>query len=143
MTGARPIAASRGRALDQFTMFEPNRPRVVIADDYPSIVATLQRLLSPHCDVVATASDVGSLLVAVGRLQPDIVLLDLNLPGGSSLLACQEITRTPGGPRVIVLTGDPDSTFRTHVLDAGASAFIDKFAMSAELLPAMARVLAS
>ena len=120
-------------------MAEPKRLRVLIADDYLPMAVALQRLLSVHCDVVGTVADCGSLMEATKRLDPDIVLLDLNLPSGSSLVACQDITRTAPHTRVIVLTGGLDSTLRPHVLAAGASAFIDKSAVRHELLAAIAR----
>ena len=117
------------------------RPRVVIADDHSSIVEALRILLAPDCDVVAAVSDCDALLEAARRLQPDVVLLDLNLPDGTSLLACEEITRTARGTRVIMLTGGADANDRPHVLAAGASAFIDKYSIADELLPAIARSL--
>jgi DNA-binding NarL/FixJ family response regulator len=121
---------------------EARRPRVLIADDYPTIVGALTRLLSDHCDIVGAVSDFDALLEAASRLQPEIVLLDLNLPRGNSLLACQEITRTAQRSKVIVMTGGADATDRPHVLAAGACAFIDKYAMADELLSTIARVLA-
>ena len=117
------------------------RPRVLIADDHSSIVEALRIMLAPDFDVVATVPDCDALLEAVKRLQPHIVLLDLNLPDGTSLSACQEITRTGQGTKVIMLTGGADATDRPHVLGAGASAFIDKYSMADELPAAIARAL--
>jgi DNA-binding NarL/FixJ family response regulator len=120
---------------------EARRPRVLIADDYPTIVGGLERLLSDECEIVGAVSDCDALLEAARRLQPDIVLLDLNLPRGNSLLACREITRTQR-TRVIVLTGGADAADRPHVLAAGACAFIDKYAIADDLLSTIARALA-
>lgn len=111
---------------------------MLIADDYPPMVVALTRLLSTSCEVVASAADCSSLLHATKRLQPDAVVVDLNLRGGNSLLACEEITRTHPNTRVIVLTGGLDLTIRPHVLAAGASAFLDKNAIATELLSAIA-----
>jgi DNA-binding NarL/FixJ family response regulator len=118
------------------------RPRVLIADDHSSIVGALRVLLAPHCDIVAAVTDCTALLDATRRLQPDIVLLDLNLPNGTSLQACQEIAATARGTKVIVLTGGADASDRPQVLASGASAFIDKFSMADELLPAIAQASA-
>jgi CheY-like chemotaxis protein len=118
------------------------RPRVLIADDHSSIVGALRVLLTPHCDIVAIVTDCNAMLEATRRLQPDIVLLDLNLPDGTSLRACQEITQTARRTSVIMLTGGADPTDRPHVLAAGASAFIDKFSIADELLPAIAQAVA-
>src|SRR5689334_21032500 len=118
------------------------RPRVLIADDHSAIVGALRVLLAAHCDIVETVTNCRALLEATRRLQPDIVLLDLHLPNGTSLVACREITATASGTRVIMLTGGADANDRPHVLAAGASAFIDKFVIADELLPAITRALA-
>jgi CheY-like chemotaxis protein len=67
------------------------RLQVLIADDYPPMVAALRGLLSAECDVVGTVADGTELLESVARLQPDVVVADLNLPGVSGLEACREI----------------------------------------------------
>jgi CheY-like chemotaxis protein len=69
---------------------------------------SLQRLLSLSCDAIATAPDCSCLLDRAKRRQPDIVLPDLNLPGGDSLMACEEITHAPSPHPAIVLTGGLD-----------------------------------
>ena len=56
------------------------RPRVLIADDYPDIVNAVSRLLSLDCDIVGTVADGSELLEAARRLQPDVIVLDVNLP---------------------------------------------------------------
>ena len=55
------------------------RPRVLLADDYPDLVKAISRLLSLDCDVVGSVTDGGALLEAVQRLQPDVIVLDVNL----------------------------------------------------------------
>ena len=115
------------------------RPRVLIAEDYPAMVVALRSLLSPDCDIVAEVADCGALLEATQRLQPNIIVLDLHLPGGNSLLACQEITSAARRTTVIIVTAGLDETLRADVIAAGASAFVDKSAIYAELLPAIAQ----
>ena len=119
-------------------MAEPQRLRVLIADDYEPMVAALERLVSLDCDVVGRLADGISLLAETKRLQPDVLLLDLNLPGIDSLWACREIRRTTRSTKVIVLTGGLDPNLRPDVLAAGAFAFIAKSAAPNELLAAIA-----
>jgi DNA-binding NarL/FixJ family response regulator len=114
------------------------RLRVLIADDYPPIVDALERILSIECDVVGRIADGATLLAETQRLQPDVLLLDLNLPNVNSLSACQEITRTTS-TRVIVLTGGLDPGIRSEVMEAGASAFLDKGAVQ-DLLAALGQL---
>jgi two-component system, NarL family, invasion response regulator UvrY len=120
-------------------MTAPPRLRVLIADDYGPMVAALERLVSLDCDVVGRLADGMSLLAETKRLQPDVLLLDLNLPSIDSLWACQEIRRTTPSTKVIVLTGGLDPNLRPQVLAAGASAFIEKSAAPRELLAAIAQ----
>ena len=80
------------------------RPRVLIADDYPDIVNAVSRLLSLDCDIVGTVADGSELLEAARRLQPDVIVLDVNLPNVDSLRACRDITRMNPEIKVIMFT---------------------------------------
>lgn len=115
------------------------RLRVLIADDYPPMVTALRGLLSAECDVVETVADGAALLESVARLQPDVVVADVNLPSISGLEACREIVRSNSKTRVILVTGLPDDTVRQRAIAAGAYAFIAK-AMAGDLLEAIKRV---
>ena len=55
------------------------RPRVLIADDYPDMVKAIIRLLSPDCDIVGTVAEGSALLETAQRLQPNVIVLDVNL----------------------------------------------------------------
>jgi DNA-binding NarL/FixJ family response regulator len=124
-------------------MSEVKPVRVLIADDYPPMVSALERLISLSCEVIGTVSNYPSLLDVARRLEPDVVVVDLNLPGGNSLVACQEIPRMRPSTRGIVVTAGLDPSLRTYVLGAGASAFIDKTAGADELLAAIIQRRAS
>src|SRR5262245_11381897 len=115
-------------------MTDTARVRVLIADDYAPIVAALERVVSLDCEVVGRLADGVSLLAETKRLQPDVLLLDLNLPNVNSLWACKEIRRTAPSTKIIVMTGGLDPDLRPDVLAAGASAFIEKSAAPDELL---------
>ena len=71
------------------------RPRVLLADDYPEMVNALSRLLELDCEIVGIVADGSALLQEVQRLQPDVIVLDVNLPNVHSLEACREIARDP------------------------------------------------
>ena len=68
------------------------RPRVLLADDYPDMVKAVSRLLALDCEIVGTVADGGALVETAQRLQPDVIVLDVNLPNVHSLEACREIT---------------------------------------------------
>ena len=102
------------------------RPRVLMADDYPDIVKAVSRLLALDCEIVGTVSDGSALLEAVRRLQPDVIVLDVNLPNVHSLEACREITRVNPTTKVIMFTAMSDPASSQAFLEAGASAFVSK-----------------
>ncbi|HEY7056348.1 MAG TPA: response regulator transcription factor [Vicinamibacterales bacterium] len=116
------------------------RPRVLVADDHPSVLKSLQRLLSFDCDVVGTVNDGRALLDAVARLKPDVVLADLNMPTVSGLDACRQLTRSGSSVKVILLSAMDDADVTRAALAAGASAFLVKYSLrSGELVAAVKR----
>ena len=109
-----------------------NRPRILIADDHPGVLAMLSRVLSLECDVVGTVGDGAALLDSVAQLHPDVVLADLNMPGLSGLDVCRQLTRSNPGVKVIVLSGADDVEIAERALAAGASAFFVKHRLRTE-----------
>jgi len=62
-----------------------SRPRVLLADDYPDLVKAVSQLLALDCEIVGSVEDGSALLQAAQRLQPDVIVLDVNLPNVHSL----------------------------------------------------------
>ncbi len=118
------------------------RPRVLLADDFPDLVTAIGRLLAPECQVVGSVDDGGLLLDAAERLQPDLIVLDLNLPTVNGLEACRQITTANPHIKVILLTAGMDSAIMRAAFAAGASAFIEKQAVAEDLLSAIKRACA-
>jgi DNA-binding NarL/FixJ family response regulator len=116
------------------------RPRVLLADDYPGMVTAVARLLSLDCEVVGTVADAGALLESAQRLQPDLIVLDLNLPDLSGLEVCRQITEAHPQTKVIVFTAVTDPEVRQRSLEVGASAFISKLGPVTDLLAAIKRL---
>jgi DNA-binding NarL/FixJ family response regulator len=102
------------------------RPRVLLADDYPDMVNAVSRLLALDCEIVGNVSDNRTLVEAARRLQPDVIVLDVNLLNVHSLEACREITRLNRTTKVIMFTAMNDPAIRQAYLEAGASAFVSK-----------------
>jgi CheY-like chemotaxis protein len=99
---------------------------VLLADDYPEMVQAVSSLLAPDCDVVGTITDGSALLEAAQRLEPDVIVLDLNLPHVHGLEACRQITQVHPEIRVIVFTAMKDPAVSQRSFEAGASAFVSK-----------------
>ena len=119
----------------------PTRPRVLLVDDHPGLVKALGRVLAPECDVVGVLTDGREVAAAATRLQPVVIVVDLNLPHLTGLDLCRQIT--PNNPRVkiIVMTAMADDAIRDEVLAAGASGFFHKSA-AAEMVAAIRRIWA-
>ena len=116
------------------------RPRVLLADDYPGMVTAVARLLSLDCEVVGTVADASALLESAQRLQPDLIVLDLNLPDLSGLEVCRQITQTHPQTKIIVFTAVTDPEVRQRSLAVGASAFVSKLGPVTDLLAAIKRL---
>jgi CheY-like chemotaxis protein len=115
------------------------RPRVLLADDYPDVVRAVSRLLALDCEIVGSVTDGSALLQAAQRLQPDVIVLDVNLPNVHSLEACREITRVNPTTKVIVFTAMNDAAVSQAFFEAGASAFVSK-AEAGDLLSTIKRL---
>jgi DNA-binding NarL/FixJ family response regulator len=113
------------------------RPRVLLADDHPGVAKALTRLLSFECDVVAVVSDGTEVAPAAARLQPVVVVVDVNLPNVNGLEVCREITSNESLARVIVMSGMLDDGIADQARSAGASEFFDKTAMGDGLILAI------
>ncbi len=107
-------------------------PTVLIADDDLAFLRTLSTLLEASGYITVIA---GSLVEAINRFpraHPDLVIVDLHMPGGGMRLveSLAGHTRVP----VIVLSGDHDEAVKVQALDAGAEDFVTKPSAAAELL---------
>ena len=111
------------------------RPRVLLVDDYPGMLTSLKRLLEPDCDVVGGVADGAAAFGAVAALQPDVVVLDLNLPDIGGLEVCRRIRQTNTHAKVILVSAMDDAVVRERGLAAGAVAVLAKYQLGDVLLP--------
>jgi DNA-binding NarL/FixJ family response regulator len=110
------------------------RRRVVLADDHPAVLLALTRILEPHVEVVAVASDGEDLLRQVGNLSPDAVVTDISMPRMNGLDACRHIHRMYPTVRVVIVSELlDDDTMTADAFEAGASAVVRKTQMAREL----------
>ncbi|GAA2532978.1 response regulator [Winogradskya humida] len=120
--------------------------RVVLVDDQELIRAGLRALLAsvPDVEVVAEAGDGVAGLAVVRRHLPDVVLMDLRMPGGDGLTATAQITRDASlnGVRVLVLTTFDEATEIDSAIRAGAAGYLLKDIGSDDLRRAV-RVVAA
>jgi two-component system, NarL family, response regulator NreC len=119
--------------------------RLVLADDHAVVRTGLRLLLDGEegMEVVAEAGDAESALRAVLGYKPDVLVLDLNMPGElSSLEALPGVAERSPDTRTVVLTMQEDPEFARRALRAGAAAYVLKEAADAELVEAVRRAAA-
>ena len=118
--------------------------RVLIVDD-EELVRTGFRLVldrEPDIEVVGEAGDGDAAVEEAGRIDPDVVLMDVRMPRLDGIEATRRIAASGAGPRVIVLTTFDEDEYVYDALRAGASGFLLKYAAADELVQAI-RVVAA
>ena len=113
--------------------------RIVLADDHPVVRRGLRLLLDEQADfeVVAEAGDVEEARRYVRGHQPNVLVLDLNMPGGSSLEAIPAICSEFPTTRIVVLTMQQEPAYAREAMAAGATAYVLKQAADGELVQAV------
>src|SRR5579885_3830089 len=116
--------------------------RVMIADDHAILRAGLKLLVNSQADmeVCGEAADGKQAMEAASRLTPDIVLLDLTMPNAGGMEALQKIAEDAPAARVVILTMHDDPAYLRSVLAAGASGYVLKKSVDADLLSAIRAV---
>jgi len=119
------------------------KPRILIVDDHTLLRAGLRALLAqdPGIEIVGEASDGRDAVRAVGQLTPNLVLMDLTMPGMNGIEAVTEIKRRYPEVRILVMTLHKTEDFIHASLKAGADGYILKDATHDELRVAIRSVL--
>jgi DNA-binding NarL/FixJ family response regulator len=101
---------------------------VFIADDSLIVREHLVTMLDelPRIAIVGQAENVAEAITGILELQPDVVILDIRMPGGSGIDVLQTIKQEEPAPVVIILTNYPFPGYRQKCLQAGADFFLDK-----------------
>jgi two-component system response regulator NreC len=118
--------------------------RIVIADDHAVVRSGLRLLLEAEEDfeVVAEAGDVEAARRYVRGHHPGVLVLDLNMPGGSSLDAIPVLRTEAPETQIVILTMQEEPAFARQALSAGAAGYVLKEAADSELVEAVRRAAA-
>lgn len=113
--------------------------RVLLVDDHEIVRLGLMTLINDQADmeVVGEAGSAGEALHMVERFQPQVVLMDIRLPGESGIEAAQAITTRHPGARVVMLTSFADDELVLRAIRAGAAGYVLKQVGNQELLRAI------
>jgi DNA-binding NarL/FixJ family response regulator len=118
------------------------RHRVLVADDHRAMLDMLVRLLSRDFDVIAAVTDGTSAVTEATRLEPDLLVLDIAMPGLSGIAAVRRLKECGSPAKVVFVTNLRDREFVEGSLALGEVGFVVKDRLVADLLPAIRHVLA-
>jgi two-component system, NarL family, response regulator DevR len=115
------------------------KQRIILVDDHEVVRLGLKALLEhhPQFEVVGEAGTAKDAIEQVARSLPDVVLMDIRLPGVSGIEACEEITRRFPNTRVIILTSYAEDDMLFSAIRAGASGYVLKQIGGEDLIRAL------
>ncbi|MEV1132337.1 response regulator transcription factor [Agromyces sp. NPDC049794] len=119
--------------------------RAVIADDHDLFRDGMRAMLAAATgiEVVGEASDGNRALATTIAARPDVLLLDVEMPGAPVLSTITRVLAESPQTRIVIVTMHRDRVLASHLLAAGASAFISKSTTSAELIDTVRRITAA
>jgi serine/threonine protein kinase/DNA-binding CsgD family transcriptional regulator len=140
LSGVPP--GERTQVRDQVRRAPRRTLRIILADDHTILRKTLASFLEAHEDfvVVAEAGDGDTALQQTLAILPDVLVLDLNMPGKGGLDVLPEIRKKAPNVKVLVLTGREEDAYIARALRLGAHGYLLKSAEEQELIDALTRV---
>jgi len=116
--------------------------RVLLADDHPLVATALSKLLSRETDleVVGHARSFGELWELVASEGPDVVVMDIGMPGGDAVDALRRMGKRHPDARVLILSGFPEEEYAVRMIQAGAAGYAQKESDPGTLVEAVRRV---
>ena len=128
---------------EHMTSDQERPPRVVLADDHPSVLTAFARILRANCcDVVAAASTGADAIDAVIMHRPDVLVVDLMLTGLDGLEVCRRVKRAVPETDVVIVTAFNDTAVQTVAMQDGAAAFVPKHEAAETLVKTIHRIFA-
>lgn len=116
--------------------------RILVADDFPVIREGVTMVVSKVMPVtIGEAADIPEMLRLVRTQTWDVLVLDINMPGGSSIDALREVKREYPKLPVLVLSMYPEEQYALRMFKAGANGYLTKTAIPSELVQAIQKVL--
>jgi DNA-binding NarL/FixJ family response regulator len=109
---------------------------VLLVDDHPVVIEGLRKLLevAGDIDVTGVANDASTAIAQAKALRPDVILLDLRMPGATGIQATRRLREQEYPGAIIVLTSYGDQAYVTQALEAGADGYLLKSTPSDQLI---------
>ena len=119
-----------------------SRPRVLLADDHPVILSKVRQWLLTEFEIVGAVKDGQALISAAAELKPDVVILDITMPGINGIEAAKQLRQAGLPAKIIFLSIHSDPDFQSEALATGALGYVLKSRLSLDLIPAIHEALA-
>jgi DNA-binding NarL/FixJ family response regulator len=114
----------------------------LLADDHADFLAVAALLLEGEFEVVKTVGDGESVVRETSRLRPEVVVLDISMPGLNGIEAARRLKAAGGAAVVVFLTVHSDPDYVRAAQEAGALGYVVKSRLASDLLPALREALA-
>jgi len=118
------------------------RARLLLADDHTLVMEGFRRILESEFDIVGAVEDGKTLVSEASRLKPEVILVDISLPGLNGMEAARQIKRNLPKAKIVFLTMHADLTYLRDAMRLEASGYLLKSSAGRELLKAVREVLA-
>ena len=115
--------------------------RVLLADNHDTILAQVRTVLGKEFEVVGSVNNGLEAIREVRRLDPDVLVIDISMPGLDGLEAAYRL-RSSQRTKIVFLTVHQDEDFVAAAFDAGGSAYVTKADVETDLIPAIREALA-
>lgn len=121
-------------------MSDGSAPRVLIVDDHDLFRAGVRASLGPRVEVIADSGDVEGAVRAIDELEPDVVLLDVHMPGGGGAEVIRRVGESRPAVRFLALSVSDAAEDVIALIRAGARGYVTKTISGSELVDAVCRV---
>ena len=111
--------------------------RVLLVDDSREMLASARRALNPACVIVGLATDGPAALTAASTLRPDVIVLDISMPGMSGLEVAEALRAQHSTAAIVFLTVHDDAEFVEAAMQAGGTGYVLKPRLVTDLLQAV------
>jgi len=116
--------------------------RVLLADDHVPILVQTMNLLAGEFEIVGSVGNGLDLIGAAARLDPDVVVLDITMPGCDGIEAARQLKRAQSRAQLVFLTVHEDPDYVRAAIDAGGVAYVAKARLASDLVPAIYAAMA-